>query len=110
MGAYGCSGEQHDHPDLTTGEQLYNHHCAECHREDGTGILFKSLPANILTQKSPKEIVTYITTDSNHNRLMPSFNTMPDGEAELITKHLLNLKIEYEKDGKSKPRQLLVEP
>ncbi len=110
MSAWGCSGERHDHPDLTTGEELYNHHCAECHREDGTGILFDSLPANILTQKSPQEIITYITTDSNHNRLMPAFNTMPPGEAELITKHLFQLKIDYENEARSKPKQLLIEP
>lgn len=110
MSAYGCSEEQHHHPDLTTGEQLYNHHCAECHREDGTGILFDSLPANILTQKSPQEIITYITTDSNHTRLMPAFTSMPADEAELITKHLVKLKIDYEKGAKSKPKQLLIEP
>ncbi|MDT7042778.1 cytochrome c [Candidatus Nitronereus thalassa] len=110
ISAYGCSGEQHDHPDGTTGEQLYNLHCAECHREDGTGILFDSLPANILTQKSPEEIVRYITTDSNHQRLMPAFKTMPSEEAELITQHLMKLKLDYEKGMKNKPKQLLIEP
>jgi hypothetical protein len=110
LSAYGCSGERHDHPNLMTGEQLYNHHCAECHREDGTGILFDSLPANILTEKNPQEIITYITRDSNHQRLMPAFNTMPSDEAELITKHLIKLKADYEKGEKSKPRQLLIEP
>lgn len=110
MSACGRSGEQHDHPDLITEEQLYNHHCAECHREDGTGILFDSLPANILTQKSPQGIITYITTDSNHNRLMPAFTTMPPDEAELITKHLMKLKIDYEQGARSKPKQLLIEP
>jgi uncharacterized membrane protein len=110
MSGYGCSDEQHNHPDLTTGQQLYNHHCAECHSEDGTGILFESLPANILTQKSPQEIITYITTDSNHQRLMPVFNAMPSEEAELITNHLMKLKTDYVEGAKSQPKQLLIEP
>lgn len=110
MSAYGCSGESHDHPDLITGEQLYNHHCAECHRENGTGILFDSLPANILTQKNPQEIVTYITTDAKTQRDMPVFKAMLVDEAELITKHLMKLTIDYEDGARSKPRQLLIEP
>ena len=110
MSASGCSEDQHDHSNLTTGEQLYNHHCAECHREDGTGILFDSLPANILTQKSPQEVITYITTGTNHKRLMPTFKTMPPDEAELITEHLVKLKTDYEKGPRNKPKQLLIEP
>lgn len=110
MNAYGCSGELHEHPGLTTGKQLYNHHCAECHREDGTGVLFDSLPANILTEKSSQEVITYITADSHHTRLMPVFNTMPLDEAEVITRHLIQLKTHYENGARSKPKQLLIEP
>ena len=105
MSAVGCSEDRHDHPNLTTGEQLYNHHCAECHRKDGTGILFDSLPANIFTQKSPQEIITYITTDTNHNRLMPAFTSMPSNEAEVITEYLGNLKTDYDQALKNKPKQ-----
>ena len=96
MSAAGCSEDQHDHPKLITGEQLYNFHCAKCHRKDGTGILFDSRPANILSQKSPEEMITYITTDTNHNRLMPAFKSMPLDEAEFIAEHLGTLKTAYE--------------
>jgi len=85
----GCSRDQHDHPNLTTGEQLFNYHCAECHGVQGTGNLFDGIPANILTQKSPREIITYITTDTGHERTMPVFSTMPAEEAEIITYHLI---------------------
>jgi len=109
-GAFGCSRDQHDHPNLTTGKQLYDHHCAECHRKDGNGILFDSVPANILTNKNSQEIIVYLTTESNHERLMPVFETMPIAEATLITKHLRQLKFDYEKGNRSKPNPFLIEP
>ena len=57
-----CSKDRdhHDHPDLTTGEQLFNYHCAECHGEDGTGKLVDRTPANILTTKNLQGIVDYM--------------------------------------------------
>ena len=106
----GCSRDHHDHPDLTTGEQLFNYHCAECHGEDGTGILFDVMPANILTQKSRQGIIDYITTKGNHERNMPVFKTMPAAEARKIATYLLKLKRLYETERRRKPRQLLIEP
>jgi mono/diheme cytochrome c family protein len=108
--AAGCSRDDHDHPDLTTGEQLYNHHCAECHGEDGTGKLFDVIPANILTKKSPIEIMNYITTATGHERQMPVFKTMPKSEARLITEYLLELRERYETAEHRKPPELMIEP
>ena len=107
---FGCSRDHHDHPDLTTGAELFNYHCAECHGEKGTGKLFDQLPANILTKKTPQEIIVYITTDTNHDREMPVFKTMPAEEARLIVEHLLYLQFHYDPKSDGNPRQLLIEP
>lgn len=109
MSVSGCSQDQHDHPNLTTGEQLFNYHCADCHGVQGTGNLFDGIPANILTQKSPEEISTYITTETGHEREMPVFTTMQAEEAKAITDHLFTLKKTYDKNG-SQIKQLLIEP
>ena len=109
MSLSGCSQDQHDHPNLTTGEQLFNYHCAECHGVQGTGKLFDGIPANILTIKSPEEITTYITTETGHEREMPVFSTMPVDEAKVITDHLLTLKKTYDQNGRQ-IKQLLIKP
>jgi len=105
----GCSQDQHDHPNLTTGEQLFNYHCTECHGVQGTGKLFDGIPANILTNKSPRQIALYITTDTGQEREMPVFTNMPIDEAKAITDHLLTLKESFDKDD-SQIKQLLIEP
>jgi len=105
----GCSQDQHDHPNLTTGEQLFNFHCAECHGIRGTGKLFDGIPANILSKKSPEEIARYITTETGYMREMPVFSTMPADEAKIITDHLITLQTAYDKNG-PQIEQFLIEP
>ena len=91
-----CSNrDSHDHPELKSGEALFNHHCAECHGKDGTGMLVDKTPANILTQKDAQGIVNYIRTQVREDRKMPLFNSMPAGEAALIANHLIRLKGTY---------------
>ncbi|MDR4487678.1 MAG: cytochrome c [Nitrospirales bacterium] len=109
MSLSGCSRDQHDHPDLTTGEQLFAFHCAECHGVQGSGKLFDGIPANILTKKTPDEIMTYLTTETSPDRKMPVFRTMPAEEAKVITDHLLTLQKAYDQHG-SQIKQLLIEP
>jgi hypothetical protein len=109
MSVVGCSRDQHDHPHLTTGEQLFNYHCAECHGVQGTGKLFDGMPANILTKKSPTQIINYITTETMHEREMPAFPTMPPDEAKAITDHLISLQKTYNTNG-SQIKQLLIDP
>jgi len=106
----GCSRDHHDHPNLLTGAELYTFHCAECHGEDGTGILFDGMPANILTKKNPQEIIAYLTAETNHDRKMPVFTTMPAEEARLITNHLLKLQTLYDPKTSGKPPQFLIKP
>jgi mono/diheme cytochrome c family protein len=105
----GCSQEQHDHPDLTTGEQLFTYHCAECHGLKGTGTLFDGVPAIILTKQSPGEITAYISSETGHRREMPVFRSMPADEAQAITDHLITLKNSYDNNG-SQIKQLLIQP
>ena len=109
VSVFGCSPDHHDHPNLTTGEQLFNYHCVECHGVQGTGSLFDGTPANILTIKSSEEIITYITTETGERREMPVFGTMPADEAKAITNHLLTLQKTYDKKS-SQIKQLLIEP
>jgi len=108
-----CSNrDNHDHPKLISGKALFNHHCADCHGEDGTGKLADRTPANILTQKGHQDIVKYVTTESNSNREMPVFSTMPYSEASKIASHLLSLRKFYDTtpNNQKKPRPLLIEP
>ena len=108
-----CSSrDRHDHPDLVTGEQLYNYHCEECHGVDGTGKLFEQTPANILTRRDLEEIVAYITTPVNPQRKMPVFSTMSRSEVEKIARHLQRLQQSYDEtpDEVKKSRLLMIEP
>ncbi|SFB87600.1 c-type cytochrome [Pseudoalteromonas denitrificans] len=48
----GCKKKSfHDHPSLTTGTQLFKHHCATCHGQKGKGNFLKGIPASTDTQK-----------------------------------------------------------
>ncbi|MFC1748080.1 c-type cytochrome [Pseudomonadota bacterium] len=109
-----CSSydDTHDHPKLTTGEALFNHHCSSCHGEDGTGKLADRTPANVLTEKNRFGIVDYITKETDANRKMPVFKEMSTGEANKIATHLIKLKYAYESapSSKKKPKALLIEP
>ena len=109
----GCSNrDDHKHPGLKTGKALFNHHCADCHGEDGTGKLADRTPANILTKKGHQGIVKYVTSNINPNRNMPVFSNMPYSEATKIASHLLSLRNTYNATPTSqkKLRALLIEP
>jgi mono/diheme cytochrome c family protein len=109
-----CSPDRdnHDHPNLKTGEELFNYHCVECHGEDGTGKLVDRTPANILTGKDLRGIEDYIISDTGRGRKMPVFASMPGPEAKRIAAYLLVLKDRYDNLGENqrKNRQLLIDP
>lgn len=109
-----CSkySDDHDHPHLVTGEQLYDYHCSGCHGKDGTGMLADRTPANILTLRGREGIIEYITRPVNPNRKMPVFTHMPPAEAALIASHLLALKDAYDRQpfNKKKPEELMIQP
>lgn len=110
IASFGCSRDHHDHPDLTTGKELFDYHCAECHGKEGTGRLVDVTPANILTKKGRNEIIKFVMSSAEHDRSMPVFKTMPEREAGRIANHLMELKDIYNKSEKRKFRELLIEP
>ncbi len=109
-----CSSydDTHDHPNLTSGKQLYNRHCVDCHGKDGTGLLADRTPASILTHKSRDGIADYIRKGGQQGRNMPVFKNMSAAEASKIASHLLSLKQTYNSlsDKERKNPQLLIEP
>lgn len=87
----GCSVDQHDHPELTSGQQLFDFHCAPCHKKDGTGIFLKGVPPNRDTDLSVWEIIHKTEKGSGDNSKMPRFQSMPDEEAAKIAIYLKQL-------------------
>ena len=83
---FACSrSDDHDHPQLKSGEQLYNHHCAACHQDSGAGAFLKGVPPVRYTTMTYRQMVHYI---QGHGRAedsrMPTFSAMPKHEAEAI--------------------------
>lgn len=103
-----CNKDQHNHPELTTGKDLFDYHCASCHKKDGSGIFFKGVPANIATDKSQLEISLHIKRGSqSKDSSMPVFKSMPDTEAQKIANYLLQLKIHFFNNPDNKNKMLL---
>jgi len=73
-----------------TGVQLYDYHCADCHRGGGEGIFLKGVPQIRYTQLTQAELVGLIM---DHNRpdesRMPHFE-ITEGQAEAIALHILD--------------------
>ena len=86
----GCDrADVHDHPQLKTGEQFYNHHCASCHKLSGDGAFLQGVPAVRYTSMKIREIVEHIR---GHGRAgdarMPQFSDMSVHEAERIAVYI----------------------
>ncbi|KAF0192780.1 MAG: Uncharacterized protein FD165_550 [Gammaproteobacteria bacterium] len=103
----GCAKDYHNHPGLTTGKQLFEYHCAECHGDDGAGRLFDGLPANVLTSRSRDGIVEYIRGGGRHDSNMPVFTTMPVDEAGKIADHLIDLREISQQPGTRSPEFMI---
>ncbi len=112
--ASACSSydDTHDHPQLKSGQALYNHHCALCHGEDGTGKLADQTPASILTKRNRNGIADYIRKDIGSDRDMPVFKNMPTQEALSIAGHIQLLRARYDAmpSEQKKSIGLLIEP
>lgn len=88
----GCSSEDsHNHPELKTGKQLFEHHCASCHHSAGNGNFLAGVPANRGTSLSNAQIVEFMRDTHRENSKMPAFNGMPDEEATKIAGYLKSL-------------------
>lgn len=87
----GCGADQHDHPDLVTGQALFEYHCAPCHKADGSGVFLKGAPANRDTDLSVWQIIHKVQQGTDEKSAMPSFEKMPQQEAAKIAVYLKQL-------------------
>ncbi len=99
----------HRHPELKSGKDYFDYHCAGCHGYDGEGSFLEGIPANILTSMSFSEIVNLVRFGRSHeNRSMPVFKSMSEKEAVAIVKYLKKLRKEFDQAGSADG--LLVKP
>lgn len=105
----GCSSnDDHNHPQLISGQQFFEHHCAHCHDKTGQGTFLKGVPASIATKKTQTEIVLYLQEGPHtFKSKMPIFSSMPDKEAFKIAQYLLELKRSYYNDPNHRDKFLL---
>lgn len=89
----GCSEDvdQHDHPELNTGKELFEFHCASCHNDAGNGNFLAGIPANKDTKLSSGQIVDFIRGKHRENSQMPVWKEMPTEEAGKIAAYLKRL-------------------
>ena len=87
----GCGQDMHDHPDLVTGEQLFNYHCASCHKPGGQGNFLKGVPANKGTDLSIFQIAHKVQSGAGENSAMPVFAGMSYDEARKIAAYVQRL-------------------
>jgi len=87
----GCGGpDEHDHPELTTGKQFYDRHCASCHKVTGEGAFLASVPAVTKTDLTAADLAARILGHGREgDEKMPSFASMPSAEAEAIATYVL---------------------
>jgi len=86
----------HDHPELTTGKDYYNFHCANCHRKSGMGQVIKGIPpvtySKLTHSKMRKKIM-----NGHEGSKMNVFEKMPKDEARRITRYVSKLSISSRK-------------
>ncbi|MFD2229837.1 c-type cytochrome [Alkalimarinus sediminis] len=90
-GLSGCDKDTHNHPELITGKQLFDHHCAGCHAETGKGNFLKGVPPNKQSSLSIWQIAHKIRIEANDKRKMPLYPNMSTQEAELIADYVKQL-------------------
>lgn len=84
-----CSGE----PDASSsGEELYNYHCASCHKKSGDGKFLMRIPANKMTGMSKADVTTLIKNGHSSKRKMPPIEGISYSQARKITNYLWTLK------------------
>ncbi|MCW8932479.1 MAG: cytochrome c [Gammaproteobacteria bacterium] len=103
-----CGKDQHNHPELKTGKDFFEYHCAACHKKDGQGMFLKGIPANVATNKNQAEIILHIKEGSQSDNVqMPVYKNMPDDEAQKIALYLLLLKKNFFKNPDNQDKVLL---
>lgn len=86
----GCGRDVHDHPDLKTGQELFEYHCAECHQRSGQGNILLGVPANKGTELSVYQVSHKIRKGAEKSK-MPAFPNMSKEEAGKIAVYLKGL-------------------
>lgn len=92
LSACNKSGGEHDHPELITGQQLYDFHCSECHQKDAKGKFFYGFPDLVELKLDISDVRKQVLGKEGPGRKMPLFTTMPDAEVMLIAEYLVQLK------------------
>lgn len=87
----GCDKDIHNHPELLTGKQLFDYHCAGCHAETGKGNFLKGVPPNKNSQLTVWQIAHKVRIDANDKRKMPLYPNMSTQEAEMIAGYVKQL-------------------
>ena len=76
------------------GAKLFQRHCVECHRADGTGLPAKKA-ANFtldVVQAQSDGTLFWKITNGNADRGMPSFSQLPEGQRWQLVLYLRTLK------------------
>ena len=94
LSVMGCEDDKgsHNHSGDSTGQQLYELHCSECHQNDGKGKFFYGFPDLVELKLDMADIRTQVLGKPGPNRNMPSFSDMPDAEVMLIAEYIISLK------------------
>ncbi|MCV6589056.1 MAG: cytochrome c [Marinobacterium sp.] len=93
-GLTGCGEAETPPPASASGQQLFDHHCAGCHRPQGTGNFLKGIPANALTDMDVDDIVSLIRNGDVSKPKMPAFPELSRYQAERIVLHMWQLRKE----------------
>lgn len=79
-----------DYPALTSGQKLYDWHCATCHRDRGRGNFLKGVPS--AANYAQLELSAFTNIIQGHQRppntQMPFFTHMPRFQVEAIAYYL----------------------
>ena len=85
-----CSQKDtHSHPENITAKELYDLHCASCHKKTGKGKFLKGIPPNLSTALTLNQLVKKIRKGEQHSSNMTVYKTMSDEEARKIAMYLL---------------------
>lgn len=71
-------------PKNANGKELFNHHCAGCHKASGKGSFMKGIPANNNTQLKERDIVRLIRYGHGEKPGMPVLGHISQKDATLI--------------------------
>lgn len=86
----GCGNDQHNHPDLASGKDLFEHHCSECHNSTGLGKFLRAVPPNKGTKLSAWQVSHKVRVGSDASK-MTTFENMSVEESMKISAYLKGL-------------------